>query len=238
MNTICEVCGFKATTTQGLAGHRRLSHMNPQARAVDPIPEIVEHNAVKAVDARIDLMENAVALLKTQSEAFEDFMCRIQTATQESGGLEGFLSELQNGTNAVLESTGSLKAELASRLEHIEAQVESLRGVLNDRDSRQGLRQEALQSQLDEANELGRLGASALSNVMALVRYMKEDLLPAIVAHDHEQAVVIYLEGEGIERLPKCSYCGGLRSAGSRTCGRLACAAKVLHNPENSSGRE
>ena len=67
-----------------------------------------------------------------------------------------------------------------------------------------------------------------------LAKYLKEELLPALAAHSHEQLISSYFDQETIDKLPKCTFCGSPKENGNRTCGQLACVARVLSIPQNT----
>ena len=144
----------------------------------------------------------------------------IETLQARAESLEENVDQLQE----LFESVKSLGG-LRSQADGMQERLDDLHALVNTQLQEQALKVQALECQLAEARELGLKNQRS---IIAVATYLKEEVLPPIAAHSHEQMVTVYRDQEAIDNLPKCSFCGQPKDHGRRTCGEFECLAKVL----------
>ena len=159
--------------------------------------------------------------LARDSEAVTDGgTTEVETLQARAESLEENVEQLQE----LFESVKGL-ADPRGQLDDMLKLFDDLHVLVNTQLQEQALKVRALECQLAEARELGFKNQRS---IIAVATYLKEEVLPPIAAHSHEQMVTIYRDQEAIDNLPKCSFCGQPKDHGRRTCGEFECLAKVL----------
>ena len=137
------------------------------------------------------------------------------------------LEESMNALNNISERFDEL-AEVRDQVGGIREQLKAFEESFNRHLREDGAKATAWRKELSDVEALARKGAIAQQGVLTLAKFIKEDMLPALVQHAQGVIIKVYEDQQTIDQLPKCSYCGGSREEGQRTCGNFQCVAKVL----------
>ena len=133
--------------------------------------------------------------LARDSEAVTDGgTTEVETLQARAESLEENVEQLQE----LFENVKGL-ADPRGQLDDMLKLFDDLHVLVNTQLQEQALRVQALECQLVEARELGLNGAKAQRSVMVVATYLKEEVLPALAAHSHEQLVTIYRDQETID---------------------------------------